>query len=84
VQWIQDALEPALLEKAEPVRLDINYLNEILPGELIELWRTRTESAAPTENAPGEGGSAAQAFAFEGRRTEGGQAVFRAELRLWE
>ncbi|MDR1587988.1 MAG: acyl-ACP thioesterase, partial [Treponema sp.] len=39
VQWIQDALEPALLEKAEPVRLDINYLNEILPGELIELWR---------------------------------------------
>jgi acyl-ACP thioesterase len=73
VQWIQDALEPALFEKAECLRLDINYLNEVLPGELIELWRTPAEDAASGEGA---------AFAFEGRRPEGGQAAFRAELRV--
>jgi acyl-ACP thioesterase len=66
VQWIQDALEPALLENAEWLRLDINYLNEILPGELVELWR------APTPDAEG--------FSFEGRKARG--PAFRAELRL--
>jgi acyl-ACP thioesterase len=76
VQWIQDALEPALFEKAERMRLDINYLNEILPGELVELWRAQAEDAAPGESAA--------AFAFEGRRARGGQAAFRAELRLWD
>lgn len=77
VQWIQDALEPALFEKAGRMRLDINYLNEIHPGELIELWRAGAEDAAFGE-------SAAAAFAFEGRRARGGQAAFRAELRLWD
>jgi hypothetical protein len=71
IQWIQDAVQPGLLEEAEKMRLDINYLSEIKPGETTEIF------CAPLE----ENG----AFAFEGRKTGGqaGQAAFRAELRLW-
>jgi acyl-ACP thioesterase len=74
IQWIEDTLDPALLEQAGRMRLDINYLNETLPAELTEIW------SAPLEAAPDEPGAA---FAFEGRKTTGGQATFRAELRLW-
>ncbi|MCL2877431.1 MAG: thioesterase [Acidobacteria bacterium] len=73
IQWIEDTLDPRLLEKAEKMRLDINYLNEILGGEVIEIM------SAPLED---EGCSGA--FAFEGRKAGNGQAAFRAELRLWE
>jgi acyl-ACP thioesterase len=73
IQWIEDALDPALLEQAGRMRLDINYLNETLPGEIIELW------SAPIEDAGN--GSAISAFAFDGRKT--GSSAFRAELRLW-
>jgi acyl-ACP thioesterase len=71
IQWIQDVIEPEQLERAEKMRLDINYLNEIKPGETTEIF------FAPLEE---EG-----AFAFEGRKPggEARQAAFRAELRLW-
>jgi acyl-ACP thioesterase len=71
IQWIQDVLEPELLEGAGKTRLDINYLNEIKPGEMTEIF------FAPLEE---EG-----AFAVEGRKPgeESRQAAFRAELRLW-
>lgn len=71
IQWIQDVLEPERLEGADKIRLDINYLNEIKPGETTEIF------FAPLA---GEG-----AFAFEGRKPgeESRQAAFRAELRLW-
>jgi acyl-ACP thioesterase len=71
IQWIQDILDPEVLEGAEKMRLDINYLQEVKPGESAEiLWGALEE--------PG-------AFAFEGRKLDGesGQAAFRAELRLW-
>jgi hypothetical protein len=79
IQWIEDSLDPALLEKAGSMRLDINYLNEILPGELTGIW------SAPLGDPAASGGvePANAAFAFEGRKVEGGQAAFRAELRLW-
>jgi acyl-ACP thioesterase len=73
IQWIEDALDPQLLEKAVRMRFDINYLNEILSGETVEIL------SAPLENESG-----ALAFAFEGRKTENGQAAFRSELRLWQ
>ncbi|MDR1574660.1 MAG: acyl-ACP thioesterase [Treponema sp.] len=38
IQWIQDTVDSALLETADRMRLDINYLSEILPGETTELW----------------------------------------------
>jgi acyl-ACP thioesterase len=95
VQWIQDILDLEPLEKAGQMRLDINYLNEILPGELTGIWFAPLENASPLpdnapqkETAPDAGQTAARqpdrAFAFEGRKTNGGQAAFRAELRLWE
>jgi acyl-ACP thioesterase len=85
IQWIQDILDPALLEKAGQMRLDINYLNEILPGETIELWQAQAEGTPGADKGAGgaEGpGAPAHAFAFEGRKAEG--PAFRAELRIWE
>jgi acyl-ACP thioesterase len=71
IQWIEDALERQFLETAEKMRLDINYLNEILSGEVVEILSAQLAD----ENG---------AFAFEGRKTANEQAAFRAELRLWQ
>jgi acyl-ACP thioesterase len=68
VQWVQDIVEPAALARAETMRLDINYLNEVKLGETLELWKAQVPSR------PGE------STAVEGRR--GGSPVFRAELHL--
>jgi len=87
IQWIEDSLEPSFLENADKMRLDINYLNEILGGEVIEIMSAGIEDA-----------DSAEAFAFEGRKAESGlaasqqaaaqqvaaqQPAFRAELRLY-
>ena len=77
IQWIEDALEPRLLESAGKARFDINYLNEILGGEVIEIL------SAPIEDEKNEN-SNVRAYAFEGRKSGNGQAAFRAELRLFE
>ena len=69
VQWIEDTLDPQILEKADKFRIDINYMNEIMLGETAELF-----------SAPISGEN--NAFAFEGRKKESGQTAFRAELRL--
>jgi acyl-ACP thioesterase len=69
IQWLQDVLQPELLEGAGKMRLDINYLNEIKPGETTDIL------CAPLDETG--------AFAFEGRKPGGAQAAFRAELRLW-
>jgi len=73
IKWIEDTIDTGLLEKAEKLRLDINYLNEILGGEVVEIL-----------SAPIDDESGAKAFAVEGRKKENGQAAFRAELRLWQ
>jgi len=73
IKWIEDVIDPELLEKAEKMRFDINYLNEILSGESVEIL-----------SAPIDDESGAKAFAVEGRKKENGQAAFRAELRLWQ
>jgi len=89
IQWIEDSLEPQFLEHADKMRLDINYLNEILGGEDIDIMTAIIEDTA-----------CAEAFAFEGRKTENSQtaaqsaaqsaaqitanqSAFRAELRLY-
>jgi len=69
IQWIEDTLGPQILESAEKMRLDINYMNEIRMDEVIEIMH------APIENEK-------LSFAFEGRKKESGQPAFRAELRL--
>jgi acyl-ACP thioesterase len=72
VQWIQDILEPGMLTRAKTMRLDINYLNEVKAGETLELWKSPISPPGGPQNGA--------ALAVEGRR--GGQAAFRAELRL--
>jgi acyl-ACP thioesterase len=72
IRWIEDTLDPALLEQAARLRLDINYLNEILPDEITEIWSAQIEDENGTY------------YAFEGRKSHDGQTAFRAELRLWQ
>ncbi|WP_245535076.1 acyl-[acyl-carrier-protein] thioesterase [Leadbettera azotonutricia] len=86
IQWIQDMADPDMLDAADEIRLDINYVSEVLPGETVELWSAPLPALpdAPgivRENYPA---SPEKAFAFEGRRTgaKGIQAVFCAELHL--
>ena len=71
IKWIEDTLDSKLLETADKMRMDINYLSEILPGENIEILSAKIEDT-----------DSAHAFAFEGRKKETGQAAFRAELTI--
>ena len=91
IQWIQDTLDGALLESADRIRLDINYLSEILPGETTEIWIAPLPPGPPAEGDAAQGTGnvpacylCAGAFAFEGRKTGEGQTAFRAELRIWK
>ena len=77
IQWIEDAIEPQYLEKADKMRLDINYLNEIPGGEVIEILSGSIEGQSEAV------GNSCAAFAFEGRKKETRHVVFRAELRLY-
>jgi acyl-ACP thioesterase len=78
VQWIEDALDPALLEEAGKMRLDVNYLREVLSGEVVEILSAECEDSGDDE-VP------SRTFAFEGRKTgKENEAAFRAELRLYQ
>ena len=82
IKWVQDMTSPDLLIKANQIRMDINYLNEILPGEKIEFFSAPLafETPAFLLDYPSP---VSAAFAFEGRKpAANGQAVFRAELFL--
>ena len=71
IRWIEDALDPLLLQNAKRMRLDINYLGEIAYNTNVSIWMANIDEAD------------ADAFAFEGRKEPDNQAAFRAELRLW-
>jgi acyl-ACP thioesterase len=77
IRWIENAINPEFLEQAKQMRLDINYMNEVLRNEITDIW------TAPIETMPaaGEMPPSAHAFAFEGRKEN--HTAFRAELRLW-
>ena len=86
IQWIQDMIPPDLLDRADQLRLDINYLGETMPGEKVELFYTPI-SCVPNCKSPDLQTqdypvSPSAAFAYEGRKTAQGQTVFRAELRM--
>jgi acyl-ACP thioesterase len=77
IQWIQDMLDPKILESARQIRLDINYLSEVKPGEAVDLCLVLLNGeSAGTAGYPVQPSAA---FAAEGRRGE--ENVFRAELR---
>jgi acyl-ACP thioesterase len=73
IQWIEDAIEPKLLESADKMRFDINYMSETLENEVTEIF------CAPIE---GEIAVNSGAYAFEGRKQGSDKTAFRAELRL--
>jgi acyl-ACP thioesterase len=75
VQWILDITGPEILEEADTLRLDINYLSEVKYGEITGLW------TAPLSGASDPAFAVSFAAAHEGRTKETGQPVFRAELR---
>ena len=78
IRWIEDAVPGGLLESAKSMRLDINYLNEILPGEITGIWSADVEDSGEPP--------ALHTIALEGRKAEraaNGSTAFRAELRLW-
>jgi acyl-ACP thioesterase len=77
IQWIQDATGPELLETADQMRLDINYLRELKIGETVTLLT----APLPRSGSPDMPNITA-AIAYEGRHREEGHAVFRAELRV--
>jgi len=70
IKWIEDNLDPQILLNAEKMRLDINYLSEILGGEDIDILSAPIDG---TDNA----------FAFVGQKRESGQAAFKAEIKLY-
>ena len=83
IQWIQDATDTDILTASDQIRLDINYLHEVLPGDTVELWtaalaetvsRDQVLSPADYPSPFGHG------FVYEGRRPGTDQALFRAEL----
>ncbi|MDR1586462.1 MAG: hypothetical protein LBS57_03280, partial [Treponema sp.] len=90
--WIQDITAPEILENAPSMRLDINYLSEVKPGESVELWTGPIPPAAdgsgpetgPGGDAPDYPAEVRTALAYEGRRPGSEQPVFRAELRTGE
>ena len=81
IQWIQDITQEGVLADADQIRLDIDYLSEVLPGETVELWTTPLDDALKGDGEKDFPCRQAAAFVFEGRRPGSEQAVFRAELR---
>ena len=85
IQWIQDVTDADILTKADQARLDINYLSEVMPGDTVELWTAPLANGGPAEgpgyNPADYPRSKGPGFAYEGRRPDTAQAVFRAELR---
>lgn len=76
IQWIQDMLDPEILESARQIRLDINYLSEVRPGEAVELRLLPLK-----EEGAGAGYPARPRAAFAAEGCRAGESVFRAELR---
>jgi acyl-ACP thioesterase len=65
IEWIEDALESSLFYGAERLRLDINYIAELVLNETVEIM-----------TAPGPDAS----VLIEGRKDAAGQPNFRARL----
>jgi acyl-ACP thioesterase len=81
IQWIQDATDMDILTNADQIRLDINYLSEVMPGETVELWTSSPEDGIPNEHRKDYPFTPGPGFAYKGKRPGSEQEVFRAELR---
>jgi acyl-ACP thioesterase len=75
IQRVQDISDGGMLQRANQIRLDINYLDEIKLNEGIEIW------ASPLERIDHDNGVK---MGIEGRKQHGNAAAFRAELLVHE
>ena len=88
IQWIQDLLEFRILNNAKQIRIDINYLAEVLPEEDISLYLLPIETERVVKEERElywqNPDPCTSAFAIEGRRGSCADAVpvFRAELKI--
>jgi acyl-ACP thioesterase len=73
IRWIEEMLEPWFLEKAKRIKIDINYLSEVMLGQKLSLFMK--DISAPSKNGN------EFAFAFEGKKESA--SAFRAELSLY-
>ena len=83
IQWIEDSLEPRLLESADKMRFDINYLNEILCDEVIDIMSAGIENDGSANAFAFEGKKIAAAQQAAAQQAAAQQTAFRAELRLY-
>ncbi|MDR2097603.1 MAG: acyl-ACP thioesterase [Spirochaetaceae bacterium] len=67
IEWIQDALPGGFIKNVKRLRIDINYVSEVVCGEKVEIYSCRP---------------APRTMAFEGRRSSDGQTAFRAEIQI--
>lgn len=68
IQWIQDALPRDFLKNVVNIRIDINYVGEVVLGETVEIY-----SSTPGADLNLE---------MEGRRVSDKQTAFRAGIKI--
>jgi acyl-ACP thioesterase len=67
IQWIQDALPKDFLKNIAKLRIDINYVSEVLLGETVEIYSMPVSPPL---------------IALEGRKLPDNQTAFRAEIKI--
>jgi hypothetical protein len=82
IQWLQDITPPEVLEGAEQMRLDINYLSEVKYGDTLDLWSGPLDAEPPAHAASSLDypENIASRIAYMGTYPDSGKAAFRAEL----
>ncbi|MDR3356797.1 MAG: acyl-ACP thioesterase [Spirochaetaceae bacterium] len=68
IQWIQDILPKDFFKNAAKLRIDINYVTEVVPGETVEIYSSQ----------PGP----VRELALEGRKASGAETAFRAWIKV--
>jgi acyl-ACP thioesterase len=69
VEWVQDALPKDFIKNVTRLRIDMNYVSEVAPGESVGIYAPAAETAQRT-------------FALEGRRLRDNQTAFRAGIEI--
>jgi acyl-ACP thioesterase len=81
ISWIEETAPEGMMARAEKIRLDINYLAEVKPGDRVGIFTAPADLAGPPSPPALSAVPPWQnAIAWEGR--SGSVPVFRAELRV--
>jgi acyl-ACP thioesterase len=69
VEWVQDALPEGCVKNAAKLRIDMNYVGEVAPGETVGIYVPSPEMGPRT-------------FTLEGRRLHDNQTAFRTGIEI--